>query len=105
MPRWRKIVSFLLLALWLPAVMHCQLEAAGVLPETCGHEAAGRGETEPCADDGCSSIEEGVFKPSGGALKFSAAPLLTATGFTLFSADDMTVSSHEAVSVAAMFTG
>lgn len=60
----RRIAALLLLALWLPAMMHCRLEAAGVfLDSDCCNTApctpqpaADRG----CADDSCE-IAEGEF--------------------------------------------
>lgn len=59
MPRLLKIASLLLLAAWLPATLHCQIEAAGLhtdADECCPHAADG------CADTICPSVEENLIK-------------------------------------------
>ncbi len=59
-----KLVTALLVALWLPATLHCQLEglsldaifACADQPADTAHPADG-----DCADDGCQALEEGQF--------------------------------------------
>jgi hypothetical protein len=63
--KWlQKCVVFALLALWLPATQHCNLEAAGVI----AHENAdsdGCCETAtPCAHDSCDVAEGSLVRPS-----------------------------------------
>lgn len=59
MPRLLKAACLLLLAVWLPATLHCQLEAAGLhalAEECCDHGSQG------CADSVCPSVEENLIK-------------------------------------------
>lgn len=58
---WR-IVSVLLLALWLPAGEHCALEAAGFIAKTCADD--GGPADDSCASDGCASLESAPFRSS-----------------------------------------
>ena len=53
----RGLVALLLLAVWLPASMHCSLEDAGWLPkdESCASAPSGHGR-----DDGCEFENGGV---------------------------------------------
>jgi hypothetical protein len=57
---FRHAMVFLLLTLWLAAKEHCNLEAAGWLPDLCATDC-GKG-TEK--DDGCESIEKAQYKNS-----------------------------------------
>jgi hypothetical protein len=53
------LLGCLLLAVWLPATMHCQIETAGLLTssdECCEHDAQG------CADTVCPSVEQNLIK-------------------------------------------
>jgi hypothetical protein len=60
----RRLTAFLLVTLWLPALLHCRLEAAGLLfePECC---AAAPNAALPAADHGCAEdsceVIEGEF--------------------------------------------
>jgi hypothetical protein len=53
MARLRSLLACLLLALWLPATLHCALQEAGVLRETktC---------TDHCVLDNCGQLETGL---------------------------------------------
>jgi hypothetical protein len=84
MSRCLRILSLLLLAVWLPAAMHCQLETAGLLPETCAHANIGGAEDESCAGDGCNLAEGGAVKTAGGGVKMTppASALLADTDFS-----------------------
>lgn len=55
-----KMVALLLALLWLPATMHCQLEAAGVLPPfgCCEAEQSPDPSEEPCCA-ACANVESG----------------------------------------------
>jgi len=62
-----KSAAVLLLALWVPATLHCRLEQALSLEliSCCQHEDAEKTpahhETD-CADDGCAAVESGFYK-------------------------------------------
>ncbi len=61
--RLRRIFSLALLALWLPATLHCDLEAAGLGP--LFHCADGHGADEHddgASRDACDLLESGTFK-------------------------------------------
>jgi len=73
-PRWSKTASLLLLAVWLPATLHCRLEAAGLTAphhEEC-HEEAGHGTATDCKEDACPAIEEALIKDTSADLAVSA---------------------------------
>lgn len=74
MNRLTRIVALLLLALWLPATLHCDLEAAGVAPASvvCQDEHA----PDSHGTDNCALVENGTFKASSTLLKVSAPALL-----------------------------
>lgn len=48
-----KITALLLLALWLPATMHCDLEAAVLLQNCASSDTCCQDSHEPCADPTC----------------------------------------------------
>jgi hypothetical protein len=61
MSRLRPFLAVLLLAAWLPATLHCALEAAGCTrAEDCcdGHADGG------CTRDSCDTLEAGFLKPA-----------------------------------------
>lgn len=58
-PHLLRLIGCALLAIWLPATLHCQIEAAALLPageECCQHDAQG------CADTVCPSVEQNLIK-------------------------------------------
>ena len=59
-----KILSFLLLALWLPATSHCALERAGVIEtdDCCTTESHSSIPSEHSCADGCATVEGGAYK-------------------------------------------
>lgn len=69
MRRLRFLAAWWLLALWLPATLHCSLDQAGVF-----------GETQPCAEacatDNCDVLESGLFNSAGVSLKVPAPSVL-----------------------------
>ncbi len=72
--RWLKAASLLLLAVWLPATLHCRLESAGLIAphhEEC-EDDAGRGTATDCKDDACPTVEETLIKDSSTDLVVSA---------------------------------
>jgi hypothetical protein len=73
----RRILGFLVLAIWLTATQHCGLEAAGLLeahPEegTAPFCCSGDG---PCMHDGCALVERGSFTSSNATVNVTI-PLL-----------------------------
>jgi hypothetical protein len=58
----RRIVAVVLLSLWLPATLHCAVEAAGVYLEFVCHDHETQAVSENhCADDSCHAIEGASF--------------------------------------------
>ena len=67
MSRLTKSVAVLLLALWVPATVHCRLEQALSLEllSCCPHEDAEKTPAHhesDCANDGCAAVESGFYK-------------------------------------------
>ncbi len=64
MSRVVRLALWLLVAVWLPATMHCQLEAAGLggshHDSCCAEESA----TADCRGDACANIEASLIKES-----------------------------------------
>jgi hypothetical protein len=52
-----KIIAVVLLAVWLPATQHCDLEAAGIEFITLGDHHASSSCQDVCQDDACHTIE------------------------------------------------
>lgn len=69
-----RFASLLLLALWLPVTLHCDLEAAGLTPPalSCqdGHAPAAH------AADNCALVENGHYQAGSALLKVPAPTLL-----------------------------
>ncbi|GEM_PF-225585 len=63
----RRIVALILLSLWLPATLHCQLEAAGFATLfTCTedhHDSTHSDHAQPNRDS-CDILEAATFKPA-----------------------------------------
>lgn len=76
MPLVRRIAAIGFLAVWLPALLHCRLESAGVLFESkcCG---APERPAVPVADHGCAgdlcNVAEGAFTRPDDATDFGPA--------------------------------
>jgi len=63
----RRIVALLLISLWLPATLHCQLEAAGFATLfTCteDHHDSTRSDHDQPNRDACDILEAATFKPA-----------------------------------------
>lgn len=78
MRRLLPVISLLLLALWLPATQHCALEEVGLFAQTCQDSCATGGNSEK---DGCSTVEDGAYKPATDIFKVPAPSLLTCVCF------------------------
>jgi hypothetical protein len=74
MSRVVRFALWLLVALWLPATMHCQLEAAGLgeshQDSCCAGETADTG--TDCLGDACANIEASLIKDSAPELYLGA---------------------------------
>lgn len=54
----RRLIALLLLALWLPATLHCDLETAGVHIGIICHDHETQAESDNhCTDDACHTLE------------------------------------------------
>ncbi|WP_414662790.1 hypothetical protein [Horticoccus sp. 23ND18S-11] len=76
----RRIAAILLLALWLPALLHCRLEAAGVLfgAGCCDDDhASAAASPESCEGDSCG-VAEGEFTSPSSTVIAASAPVLHA---------------------------
>ncbi len=77
--RLRLSAVLLLLSLWLPAQLHCRLEAAGLIPaEACCATDTGLPATETCGDDLCGTVEGEFQIPA--KLDFPAPVLVPCAG-------------------------
>ena len=69
-----QLLALLLLALWLPATLHCQLEAAGFGTrhhDNCCTDSTKTGTTD-CRDDACANIEASLRKETAPVLALAA---------------------------------
>lgn len=77
MPALRRVVAVLLLSLWLPATLHCDLEAAGLdLALLCHEHAEAVDLAAPCADETCHAVESTDYTAFA-LTKLIDAPVLT----------------------------
>ncbi len=63
----RRIVALILLSLWLPATLHCQLEAAGfatISVCTHDHHDSTHSDHDQPKRDACDILEAATFKPA-----------------------------------------
>lgn len=75
----RKMAAFLLVALWLPTVQHCMLEAAGLLSaqeEHTDHTTCCASPSGACDTASCNVLESGNYRPSASSTDVPA-PLFT----------------------------
>jgi hypothetical protein len=70
-----KLSAILLLALWLPATLHCGLETAGLLLHEHGLDLADTGCATACEKESCSTLEDGAYKKASDPIKVSAPSL------------------------------
>jgi len=69
MQRLWKITSFLLLAIWLPATLHCDLEAAGFAES---HHTDCCAVSHDCKTDACATVESSLIRETAPALHLVA---------------------------------
>jgi len=60
-PRLRHLLALALALLWLPATLHCDLEAAGLGQAFGCHEESAH-DPHHCSDDSCHAIESLTYK-------------------------------------------
>lgn len=59
----RRIAALVLIAVWLPAVLHCRIE--GFLGmNCCAEQTASQSSKQSCEGDICDALEAGVIKSS-----------------------------------------
>jgi hypothetical protein len=63
MSRWRTLVAFVVLALWMPATSHCALEAAGFLEVGCCCNGDGDGTADGATGE-CAPIDRSLQSQS-----------------------------------------
>lgn len=73
MSRSARLLFLLLVAIWLPATLHCRLEAAGFEPaHDCCADGGVEAATGDCRGDACPAVEENLFKETSPSLKVAA---------------------------------
>lgn len=83
MRRFLRFTALLLLAVWLPVTKHCMLEAAGFL-DVASEAADASGccvGSQPCADDSCEIVEQGLTATSVVTVKVLPAQYLATIDF------------------------
>lgn len=77
------MTALILLAAWLPATAHCMLEAAGVLDLVAQStdESGCCVDSEPCADDNCQIVEQGLRASTSPTFKAPATILMPVVEF------------------------
>lgn len=96
---FRRLFVLLLLAAWLPAVMHCDLEAAGVAFATECCERASAADGGHCAPGRCEVAESEFTAPSDSDLS-APAPTLCACLLCCLAVPDLP--AHDAAAPVAL---
>lgn len=96
-------VTFVLLALWLPATQHCGLEAAGLITADSADEpiACCAPTATVCAYDSCHVIEQFTPKTANDSLQVQAPDFVACVGFICVPFVDRELSTEPVVSVVA----
>lgn len=84
--RLQRMIALLLAALWLPAVVHCAVEALEMASPAedrcCSHESSSAEETGGgCLADPCGVFDEGHFRGGDEAAAFDAPAQLSPYAF------------------------
>lgn len=74
MSRLVKLTALLLAALWLPATLHCQIEALGLDAFWACADQADDTMPADCTDDGCQILESGQVVLSKTRIDFASLP-------------------------------
>lgn len=72
MSRLSRLLSLVLLTVWLPVTQHCNLEAAGLITKQCADDCL---PGQQVSDDGCLSVEDAAYKTGATVLKAPAPDL------------------------------
>jgi hypothetical protein len=67
-----RVLAVLLLTVWLPVTLHCDLEAAGLIDTVCATDCG----QQDGANDRCDIVERGLYKSSADFVKIPAPELL-----------------------------
>ena len=86
MQRLLKTTVLLLLLIWLPATLHCDLEAAGL---TRSHPHDSCAAANDCKTDGCAAVESSLIRETAPVLNL-IAPVASDCFLYLFSLADFT---------------
>ncbi len=78
MSRRFQFAALFLLALWLPATMHCALESAGLIFTS---SLCADGSNDHCAGDNCTQLEDGLFKQQTDELQVMSPDQFVCDGF------------------------
>lgn len=76
--KWLKTILVLaLVALWVPATLHCQLEELPGLQflACCDHGETAPHQDDDCRTDSCAMVEGGLYKTNNS--KVTAAPMVS----------------------------
>ena len=84
--KWLKtVLPLALVAFWLPATLHCQLEELPGLQflACCDHETKSPHQDDDCRTDSCAMVEDGLYKTneSTGSVVSSAVQLMEGFAF------------------------
>jgi hypothetical protein len=98
MLRLRLIAAWMVALMWLPASLHCGLEAAGVIGQAdpcCHHDTSAGDATEPCGLSVCGIVESGDYQPAQNPLKFFAPSVVLFVFSPIVSVPTLTSVSSE----------
>jgi len=64
MRRLRSLIALALLALWMPATLHCELEWIGVFDDcsSCDEQSGNADGARDCDADACAIVEKGAYR-------------------------------------------
>ena len=92
---WKTIISLIILAIWLPATLHCKLENLPGLSFLicCSDEDATPHQEDDCDTDGCAWVESALYKtPDNGPL---VAPVVLVLSAFVAAPDDKELAEPE----------
>jgi len=97
-----KVITVLLLALWLPVTQHCGLEAAGLVPLEVPHASDAKccESSNQCSHDGCNVAEADLIKSATDTFKVPAPTLLACTCILCLQLLPVALSEEPTMSVA-----
>ncbi len=69
-----RILCWVLVLLWVPVTVHCDLEFLGLSEEHCDSGDCSAGEA--CAEDLCAQVEDGAYRPVDHDLRVFAPEMM-----------------------------